>query len=66
MKAITFTLIPVPNRKVVKDFGVKYNNSYAAFGTIIIDQKSRIRYKSLDEWDFRTSTSKIIRELQGI
>ncbi|UCE55648.1 MAG: redoxin domain-containing protein [Desulfobacterales bacterium] len=63
---ITFTLIPTPNRKVAQDFGVEYNYSGAAFGTIIIDNKGSIRFKSLDEAYSRTSTSRIIKELQVI
>ena len=66
---ITFPLIPKPNRKVAEDFGVEYNytpSGGAAYGTIIIDKKGTIRFKSLDELHFRTSTSKIIKELQGI
>ena len=63
---ITFTLIPTPNRKVVLDFGLKYGTGGSAYGTIIIDKKGTIRFKSPDELHFRTSTSKIIKELQGI
>ena len=63
---ITYTIIPTPNRKVVEDFGVAYGSSGAAFGTIIIDKKGHIRFKSGDEWNNRTSSSTIIRELQGI
>ena len=63
---ITFTLIPTPNRKVGNDFGVEYTYGGSAFATIIIDRKGSIRFKSLeDAWD-RTSTSSIIKELQGI
>ena len=63
---ITFTLIPTPNRKVVLDFGLKYGHGGSAYGTIIIDKKGRIRYKSLNEWTSFTKTSKIIKELQAI
>ena len=63
---ITFTLIPTPNKKIAEDFGIEYNISEAALGTIIIDRKGRIRFKSLDDAWYRTSTSSIIKVLQGI
>jgi peroxiredoxin len=63
---ITYTLIPKPNSKAVKDFGVTYGSHGAAFGTIIIDKNGHIRFKSVDAWNFRTSSSRIIKELQGI
>ena len=63
---ITYILIPLPNRKVVESFGVMYNSYGSAFATIIVDKKGRIRFKSLDEYNNRTSASRIIRELQGI
>jgi len=63
---ITYTLIPTPNRKVVLDFGLKYGDGGSAYGTIIIDKKGLIRFKSLDKWTSLTKTSKIIKELQVI
>jgi peroxiredoxin len=63
---ITYTLIPTPNRNAVKDFGVPYGSGGAAYGTIILDKKGYIRFKSVDRWDSRTSPSRIIRELQGL
>ena len=63
---ITYTLIPTPNRKVVLDFGLKYGDGGAAYGTIIIDKKGLIRFKSLDKWTSLTKTSEIIKELQVI
>ena len=63
---ITFTLIPTPNKKVAQDFGVEYDYSGAAFGTIIIDNSGSIRFKSLDDAFSRTSPSRIVEELQAI
>ena len=63
---ITYTLIPMPNRKVVLDFGLKYAFSGGVYGAIIIDKKGQIRYKSIDKWTSLTKTSKIIKELQVI
>ncbi len=63
---ITFTLIPMPNRKVVEEFGLTYDLAEAAYATFIIDKKSRIHFKSVDSGYIRTSTSRIIKELQGI
>jgi peroxiredoxin len=66
---ITYYLIPIPNRKVVEDYGLEYvfdGYSPAAYATFIIDKKGRIRYKSTDEALNRTTISRIIRELQGI
>ncbi len=63
---ITFTLIPTPNKKVVLGFGIEYGHGGSAYGTIIIDKKGRIRYKSLDNWLSLTSASRIIKELQVI
>ena len=63
---ITFTLIPTPNKKVAQDFGIEYDYNGAAFGTIIIDNKGIIRFKSLDEAFSRTSPSRIVKELQVI
>jgi peroxiredoxin len=63
---LTFTLIPKPNRKVAEDFGVwdRYRNR--AVATIVIDKKGRILFKKVSHSDYRTSASKIIRELQGL
>ena len=64
---ITFTLIPTPNKEIIDAFGIRYApRSNAAFGTIIIDKKGRIRFKSQEEYNLRTSASRIIKELQGI
>jgi alkyl hydroperoxide reductase subunit AhpC len=63
---ITYTLIPTPNRKVVEDFGVASGSGGAAYGTVIIDKKGHIRYRSVDRWNTRTSSSTIISELQGL
>ena len=63
---ITFTLIPMPNRKVVEEFGLTYDSAPAAYATFVIDKKGRIRFKSVDSGYNRTSTSTIIKELQGI
>ena len=63
---ITFTLIPTPNKKVAQDFGVEYDYSGAAFGTIIIDNSGSIRFKSLEDAFSRTSPSRIVKELQVI
>ena len=63
---ITFTLIPMHSRKVVEEFGLKYDFYRAAYATFIIDKNGRIRFKSVDSGYNRTSTSTIIKELQGI
>jgi len=63
---ITFTLIPMPNRKVVEEFGLTYDSAAAAYATFIIDKKGRIRFKSVDSGYNRVSTSRIIKELHGI
>ena len=63
---ITFTLIPMPNRKAVEDFGLKYDSYSAAYATIVIGKKGRIRFKNVDEAFSRTTASKVIKELQGI
>ncbi len=57
---LTFTLIPTPNYKVQKKFGV------GTPATIIIDKSGIIRFKGAESAYSRTSTSKIIKELQGI
>jgi alkyl hydroperoxide reductase subunit AhpC len=59
----------MPNRKVVEDFGLTYDSaslSPAAYATFIIDKEGRIRFKSVDSGYNRTSTSRIIKELQII
>jgi len=63
---LTYTLIPKPNRKVAEDFGVwnKYRNR--AVATVILDENGRIRFIEVSNSDYRTSASKIIKELQGI
>ncbi len=63
---LTYTLIPKPNRKVAEDFGVwnKYKNR--AVATVILDKNGRIRFIEVSNSDYRTSASKIIRELQAI
>lgn len=64
---ITYVLIPMPNRKVAEDFGLKkYDHYEAAYATFIIDKKGRIRFKNVDSFSDRTEVSIIIKELQGI
>ena len=63
---LTYILIPTPNGKVVEDYGLNYDSSGGSYGTIIIDKKGDIRFKSVDKWNVRTSVSRIIRELQGL
>ena len=63
---LTYTLIPKPNRKVAEDFGVWNRNRNRAVATIVIDKNGSIRFKEVSNSDYRTSASKIIRELQGI
>ena len=63
VQKITFTLIPKPNRKVVEDFGLKYDSFGATYATIIIDKGGIIRFKNVYDVD---SASTIIKELQGI
>ena len=63
---LTFALIPKPNRKVAEDFGVWPRYMNRAVATIIIDKKGRIRFKEVSKSEYRTSASKIIKELQGI
>ncbi len=57
---LTFTLIPTPNYKITKKFGV------VTYATIIIDKSGIIRFKGAESAYSRTSTSRIIKELQGI
>jgi peroxiredoxin len=63
---LTFTLIPKPNKKVAENFEVwdRYRNR--AVATIIMDENGRIRFIEVSHSDYRTSASKIIKELQGI
>ena len=63
---ITYTLIPKPNRKVAEDFGVWPRYMNRAVATLIIDKKGRIRFKEVSKSTYRTSASKIVKELQGI
>jgi alkyl hydroperoxide reductase subunit AhpC len=56
----------MPNRKVVEEFGLTYDSASAVYATFIIDKKGRIRFKSVDSGYTRISTSRIIKELQGI
>ena len=63
---LTYHLIPKPNRDVVEKYKLQYDSSGAAYATIIIDKKGVVRFKSIDSSSSRVSTSKIIKELQGI
>ena len=63
---ITYILIPMPNGKIAKEYGLKYDSFGAAYATIILDKKGQIRFKSVEEYATRTSVSRIIKELQGI
>ncbi|UCD80220.1 MAG: redoxin domain-containing protein [Desulfobacterales bacterium] len=63
---LTFTLIPEPNRKVAENFGVWNRNRNRAVATIVIDTKGRIRFLEVSNSDYRTSASKIIKELQRL
>jgi peroxiredoxin len=63
---LTFTLIPKPNRKVAEDFGVWNGYRNRAVATIIIDKEGRIRFLEASNSDYRTSASKIIKELQRL
>jgi peroxiredoxin len=63
---ITYILIPKPNRKIVEKYGLKYNSSGEAYATVIVDKKGHIRFKSDEEYETRTNTSRIIKELQLI
>jgi len=56
----------MPNKKVVDEFGLRRGMAKSAYGTVIIDKKGRIRFKSVDSAFVKTSTSRIIKELQGI
>ena len=63
---ITYSLIPTPNKKVVEEYGLRYDSFGAAYATFIIDKKGHIRFKRVETGSSRTSASKIIKELQGI
>ena len=63
---ITYNLIPTPNGKIAKEYGLRYDSFGAAYATIILDKKGQIRFKSVEEYSARTSASRIIIELQGI
>ena len=63
---ITYNLIPTPNGKIAKEYGLRYDSFGAAYATIILDKKGQIRFKSVEEYASRTSVSRIIKELQGI
>ena len=63
---ITYNLIPTPNGKIAKEYGLRYDSFGAAYATIILDKKGQIRFKSVEEYATRTSASRIIKELQGI
>ena len=63
---ITYILIPMPNGKIAKEYGLKDDSFGAAYATIILDKKGQIRFKSVEEYATRTSASRIIKELQGI
>ena len=63
---ITYNLIPTPNGKIAKEYGLRYDSFGAAYATIILDKKGQIRFKSVEEYATRTSASTIIKELQGI
>ena len=64
---ITFTLVPVPNRKVAEDFGVYNPERKRAIATLILDKEGliRLKYVSRNEND-RPNFSKIIKILQDI
>ena len=63
---LTFTLIPKPNQTVAEDFGVWNQYRNRAIATIVIDKIGHVRFKEVSNPGYRTSVSKIIRELQGI
>ena len=63
---ITYSLIPTPNKKVVEEYGLRYDSYGAAYATYIIDKKGHIRFKRVETGSSRTSASKIIKELQGL
>ena len=63
---LTYTLIPTPNRNVGEKYKIKYDSSGAAYATFIIDQQGFVRFKGNDDRSSRTTTSKIIKELEGL
>ena len=64
---LTYALIPTPNKNVVEEYKLQYDSLCGgSYGTIIIDKKGFMRFKSNDDRATRTSPSKIIKELQGI
>lgn len=66
-RRLHYTLIPTPNRNVVEEYKLQYDSLCGgSYGTIIIDKKGFMRFKSNDDRATRTSPSRIIKELQGI
>ncbi len=63
---LTYNLIPTPNRNVGEKYKIQYDSSGAAYATIIVDKKGFVRFKGNDDRATRTTTSKIIKELQVI
>jgi len=63
---ITYSLIPTPNKNVVEEYKLQYDSFGASYATFIIDKKGTVRFMSMDSSSNRTSTSKIIKELQGL
>ena len=63
---ITYSLIPTPNGKIAKEYGLKYDSFGAAYATIILDKKGQVHFKRVEQYSARTSASTIIKELQGI
>ena len=61
---ITYGLIPIPNRKVLEEYGLSYDSYGAAYATFIIDTKGHVRFKRVETGKERTSVSRIIKELQ--
>ena len=64
---LTYVLIPTPNRNVVEKYKLQYDSAcMGSYGTISIDKKGFVRFKSNENRATRTSPSKIIKELQLI
>ena len=61
---ITFTLIPMPNRKVVEKYRLRYDSYRGAYATFIIDTKGHVRFKRVETGKTRTSVLRIIKEQQ--
>ena len=61
---ITYILIPTPNKKVVEEYGLRYDSYGAAYATYFIDKKGHIRFKRVESGSSRTSASRILKELQ--